>query len=295
MKRPQPHLVEKAPSGRDRVVIKPAKRREAVLGFIRAARHSLLLSIFRCDDLEVLQVLGEAAARGVQVEVMITGRAKGWGKRLGPLAGCLQCMGVSVHQFPKGIPKYHAKYMVADGCAALIGTLNFTRKCFRSTRDFLLETADQEVVASLTALFRGDMRGAFVPAAGQEGRLIVSPDDARSRIEALLGGAQHSIRIIDHKLSDPAILALLHERARHGVSIEVQDYDPTEQLTPHGRLIVIDGTVAILGSLALSTKSLNGRREIAVVIRQPDLVAKLDRQFDKALEPEVAPAVRHVA
>ncbi len=281
MKKSRLHLATTAPKAEERVYVKPAKRREAVLRFIGAARESLLLSIFRCDDLEILEALGEAVTRGVKVEVMLTGRAKGWGKRLGPLAACLRYMGVSVHQFPKGIPKYHAKYIVADGCRALIGTQNFTRKCFRRTRDFILETPDQEIVSSLIGLFRGDMHGAPM-AASASNRVIISPDDARTRIENLLASAKHSIRIMDHKLSDPGILAILRDRRRHGVSVEIQDCDPAGELLPHGRLIVIDGSLAVLGSLALSAKSLNGRREVAVLVEHPQLVAKLNRQFEKA-------------
>ena len=97
----------------ERVVCKPTARHRAVIEFIRAAQNSLLLSMFRCDDFAVLHELGEAVARGVKVEVLVTGRAKGWGKRLNPLAGCLACMGVTVHRF-KPRTKYHAKYMVAD-------------------------------------------------------------------------------------------------------------------------------------------------------------------------------------
>ncbi|MDX2152781.1 MAG: phospholipase D-like domain-containing protein [Bryobacteraceae bacterium] len=271
--------VPSAPDARDRIIIKPRKRRDAVVQLIRSARTTLLLSIFRCDDLEVLQALGEAAARGVRVEVLVTSRAKGWGKRLAPLAACLQYMGVSVHRFPKAVPKYHAKYIIADRQTALIGTTNLTRKCFRRTRDFLFQTSDPQLVASVLALFESDLYGE--PPAPLNPRLIVAPDGARERIEELLLGARRSIRIMDHKLSDPRILRILRQRQSEGIAIEVQQADPSGELTPHGRLLVIDSAVAVLGSLALSEKSLNERRELAVLIRQPELVAKLERQFDK--------------
>ncbi|MBI1898043.1 MAG: hypothetical protein HYS04_16150 [Acidobacteria bacterium] len=122
---------------RDRVVCKPEARKNAVLAFIRGARRTLLLSVFRCDDLEILHELGEAVTRGVRVEALVTGRAKGWGKRLGPLAGCLERMGVRVHRFSRAGMKYHAKFMVADGERALVGTMNLTHRCFRRTRDFV--------------------------------------------------------------------------------------------------------------------------------------------------------------
>ncbi|MBM3814010.1 MAG: hypothetical protein FJW20_20470 [Acidimicrobiia bacterium] len=69
---------------------------------IRSAEKSLRLSVFRCDDLEILSELGDAVARGVRVEALITSRAKGWTRRLAPLAGCLQRMGVIIHPLPAG-------------------------------------------------------------------------------------------------------------------------------------------------------------------------------------------------
>jgi phosphatidylserine/phosphatidylglycerophosphate/cardiolipin synthase-like enzyme len=262
----------------DRVACKPAARLKAIQEFIRSAQSSLLLSMFRCDDLTVLHALGEAVARGVKVEVLVTGRAKGWGKRLNPLAGCLDCMGVTVHRF-KASAKYHAKYMVADGVTALIATQNLTRKCFNRTRDFLLVTQDPAIVTALEATFRADLDGK--PAPSTE-RLILGPEGSRDRIEQLLGSAKRSIQILDHKLSDQGILAILRDRARKGVEVVVENGAGDSTKTPHGRLIIIDGSIALFGSFALTAQSLDTRRELAVIISEPELVAKLAHQFEKA-------------
>lgn len=262
----------------DRVVCKPHARQKAVIEFIRAAQNSLLLSMFRCNDLAVLHELGEAVARGMKVEVLVTARAKGWGKRLNPLAGCLNCMGVTVHRF-KASSKYHAKYMVADGNAALISTQNLTRKCFTRTRDFLLVTQDLRIVRTLQETFRADLEGKPAPSTES---LIFGPENSREHIEQLLGSATTSIRILDHKLSDPGVLAILRDRAHKGVDVVVENGAGTPGKIPHGRLIIIDGAVAVFGSFALTAQSLDTRRELAVVIQEPALVAKLERQFEKA-------------
>jgi len=266
----------------EKVIWKPKKRRAAVLELIGSAQRSLLLSIFRCDDLSVLHELGEAVARGVRVEALMTGQAKGWGKRLAPLAGCLERMGVVIHRRPEGVMKYHAKYMVADEAQALVGTLNLTRKCFRRTRDFVLNTADPAVVTGLAEMFRADSSAVVLRREQRSERLIIGPDDTRQRIETLLGGAKRSIRILDHKLSDPAMLAILRDRQRKGVAVEIERGDRHDSLAAHGRLIVIDQATAIFGSFSLSARSLDERRELAVVIQAPELVTKLQRQFEKA-------------
>jgi phosphatidylserine/phosphatidylglycerophosphate/cardiolipin synthase-like enzyme len=263
----------------DAVIAKPKPRRETVIEFIRSARHSLRLSVFRCDDLTILRELGEAAWRGVRVEALMTGRAKGWSGRLDALAGCLTRMGVVVHRFSNQDMKYHAKFIVADDQASLVGTLNLTRKCFQRTRDFILVSRDPRLVAGLLALFRADVQGRAAPRAG---RLVIGPENSRQQIEELLKSAKESIRILDHKLSDPRILAILRERRRRGVQIEIHSGDAGDSLVPHGRLIIVDHSVAVLGSLSLSQPSLDARRELAVILQQPDLIAKLERHFEKA-------------
>jgi phosphatidylserine/phosphatidylglycerophosphate/cardiolipin synthase-like enzyme len=262
----------------DRVVCKPSARQKAVIEFIRTAQSSLLLSMFRCDDFAVLHELGEAVARGVKVEVLVTARAKGWGKRLNPLAGCLICMGVTVHRF-KPSSKYHAKYMVADGKSAIVATQNLTRKCFNRTRDFLLVTHDAAIVGTLEETFRADLYGTPAPSTQ---RLILGPEGSRERIEQLIGSAMTSIRILDHKLSDPGILAILRDRVRNGVDVAVENGAGRADQTPHGRLIIVDDAIAVFGSFALTAKSLDTRRELAVVVSETELVAKLARQFEKA-------------
>ena len=108
------------------------------------------------------------------------------------------------------------------------------------------------------------------------------PEGSRERIEQLSASAKKSIRILDHKLSDPGVLAILRDRTRNGVDVVVENGAGTPGKTPHGRLIIIDDAVAVFGSFALTAKSLDTRRELAVIINEPELVAKLARQFEKA-------------
>ena len=62
----------------DRIVIEPAERRQAVLAIIRGARKRLGLTIFRCNDVAVLDEVRRAIDRGVVVDVLLTRRASGW-------------------------------------------------------------------------------------------------------------------------------------------------------------------------------------------------------------------------
>src|SRR5262245_28375391 len=123
--------------GTDRIFIAPAERRQAMLDVIAGAKRRLVLSLFRCNDADVLAALDAALKRGVKVEAILTKRAKRGKKRLRELWAAMEQIGVVVHRYSHSTV-YHAKYMVADGQTAIVTTLNPTAKCFTRTWDMLL-------------------------------------------------------------------------------------------------------------------------------------------------------------
>lgn len=267
------------PSG-DRVFIGPAERRQAMLDLMASARERLVLSLFRCDDFAVLDELASALERGVRVEAILTKRAKGGRKTLRKLWQALEEMGVVVHFYADPVVKYHAKYAVADGARALIATLNPTRKCFTRTYDFVLVTDDRDVVRSLATLFALDSSGQrILPRHRLSPRVIIGPDGARARMHGLIAGARRSIRVLDHKMSDPDLVSLLRARRAAGIAVSHIGRQMVGPLVPHGKLLIVDEAVAVLGSTAMSTLSLDFRREVSVLSEQPSVVRALNRFY----------------
>jgi phosphatidylserine/phosphatidylglycerophosphate/cardiolipin synthase-like enzyme len=265
----------------ERLIILPAERREAVLDVIRGARRELVLSVFRCDDFKILDALGDAVQRKVRVRALLTPRAKNWDKRLQDLGVFLDSMGAEVHRYSGARTKYHAKYIVADDNVALIASLNFTRKCFDKTCDFLIISGDAGVVAGLRRLFELDCHApdSGIPEDLSE-VLVVGPERARTHFRTMLMGAQRTIRMIDHRVSDPEFVSLLRERQAAGVSVQVLGQGAVDGMTSHGKLILVDGQAAAVGSISLSPPALNLRREVAAVIRDPANVAALAKFFE---------------
>jgi phosphatidylserine/phosphatidylglycerophosphate/cardiolipin synthase-like enzyme len=265
----------------EKLIVDPGERRSAILEVIRGAQQHLVLSVFRCDDFKILDALADAVLRKVRVRALLTPRAKNWDKRLQDLGVYLDSMGAEVHRYSGARTKYHAKYIVADARVALIASLNFTRKCLERTCDFLIVTTAPDVVAGLGSLFEMDCHS---PDAGLPGEppasLVVGPEQARSRFRALLSGARRSIRMIDHRLCDPEFVALLRERQAAGVSVQVLALGAVNGLASHGKLMLIDDAVAVIGSMSLSPPALNLRREVAAVVREPANVAALVRFFE---------------
>jgi len=265
-----------APQNPDQVILAIKQRRDAVLRVIRSARRQLLVSVFRCTDVSVLDSIGEALRRGVDVRFLMTPRARGWEKRLKALGSYLESMGARVHPYSDPVVKYHAKYLLADDGPALVTSLNLTGKCFAATCDFILLTHDPAVVAGLRELFEVDWlapHSTLSPHVSQ--RLIVGPERARAQFTALLGSAERSIHIIDHKLDDPAMRALLKSKKAAGLDVQVLGRGHLGGLLPHGKLAIVDGRIAVLGSMAQTALSLDFRREIAVTVEEPNCVRKL--------------------
>lgn len=274
----------------ERIVISPSERRDAVVGAIAVAERELRMAIFRCDDLAVLDALADAMKRGVRLRLLLTSRAKGWRKKLGALLRLLENMGAEVRSYADPIVKYHAKYLVADNRVALVTSLNFTQKCFEQTCDFVLVSRDRTIVSGLTRLFDADWQSPSAGLSAKLGpRLIVGPEEARDQMTALLANAKRSVRIIDHKLTDPALLTLLKRRRKDGITVDVKGAAEVAPLRAHGKLVVVDDRTAIIGSMALSALSLGFRREVAVTIQDPKIVRELNAYYHSLNSRPVAP------
>jgi phosphatidylserine/phosphatidylglycerophosphate/cardiolipin synthase-like enzyme len=279
---------------RDRVITSVAERRPAILDVIRQARHRITLSLFRCSDQEILGQLASAVARGVAVEVLLTSRAKGGRKKRQQLWTALQAMGAVVWAHTDPVVKYHAKYLVADDGPAVVTSLNLTRKCFERTCDALVLTHDPEVVTGLRQLMAADRDGVAAPATRSD-RLIIGPERARRQLTALIAQARTSIRVIDAKLSDPDLIALLKARRAEGLTVEIFGSKQLGELKSHGKIILIDDTRAVVGSLALAAMSLDFRREVAIVVDDEAAIADVRQLFGAidALPTEGRAGSRH--
>jgi cardiolipin synthase len=274
----------------DRLLLSPEERRAAVLDVIRGARTRLILSLFRCNDVEVLDEFASARHRGVEIEALLTQRAKGGKRRLRRLAAHFEAIGASVWHYDDPLIKYHAKYIVADEGPALVGTFNLTRKCFRRTCDVGLVASDPSIVASLRALFAADCRRHDLPNP-LDPRVLVGPNLLRPRLAALIASATRHIRIIDPRVDDPEILSLLGRRQTEGIRVDVATGRRVGDLKSHGKLIVIDGTTAVIGSMSLSTTSLDSRREVAIEVCDEAQVRSLADYYHQLAGTEPRPLV----
>ncbi len=267
-------------NGSSQLVFDGAQRRQVIVETCRSARRYLILSIFRCDDFGIIEEITAAVQRGISVRVLISRDARGWKKRLQRLAELLESAGAQVYRYNGPFLKYHAKYVVADDSIALVSSSNLTHKCFERTCDFLFATRDTEIIAGVKNLFEHDCDGPALPLPPLPSALIVGPEATRERFTALLERAKSRILIMDHRVTDSAVLELLDSQRKNGVSVTILGRGVMGSMVSHGRMLLIDDNVGAIGSVALSRPSLDLRRECAIMIESLDLVRALGRYFE---------------
>ena len=260
----------------ERIVVEPLARYNVFMGALDTARCTIDLSLFRCDDPQVVRRLVQAKRRGVRVRVLLTNEAKGSSTQLEHLHASLEHAGIQAARYAGCCEKYHAKYMIVDRTSALITSMNLTRRNFGGTHDLVVHTPDAAVVQLLTTMFEGDWTATCAPIPDGE-RLIISPDTARRRFVELFERAERSVVVLDHKLDDPTMLSLLADARERGLDVQVCSSARRQGVRAHAKIIILDDRRAIVGSLGLSTRTLDRRRDLAIVIDDPSLVRHLQQ------------------
>src|SRR5207237_6815384 len=72
---------------------------------------------------------------------------------------------------------------------------------------------------------------------------------------------------------------LLNARRASGLTVEIFGSKQLGELKSHGKLMLIDDSIAVVGGLALAALSLDFRREAAIIVEDPVAVADVIRLF----------------
>ena len=201
------------------LVVEPDDGIAPTLNAIRHAKKAIDLTIFRFDQLDVANALAAAVTRGVQVRALIACSNRGGVHHLRRLEWRLLEAGVTVGRSNHDLERYHAKLMIVDNRALHVYGFNFTRADLDS-RSFGIITTARRLVQQAMRLFDADLAHRPFDGADEDG-LVVSPENARERLEHFIQGARRELLIYDAKLGDRRVLRQLAERARAGVAVRI--------------------------------------------------------------------------
>ena len=284
------------------IFVEPEDGVQPVVAELNGAAKSIDLTMYELTDRPVLSALEAAKRRGVQVRALLEPHPFGAAKINEASFDRLQRAGVAVRWTGPRFKLTHEKAAVIDGREALILTLNLTASAFSRNREYGAIVHEPQDVAEAAAIFNADWDR--LPYAPSRPDLVVSPDNARSRLVALIGQAGRQLDLESEEMQDAGLEQALTDAAHRGVSVRVvlspPDSGPDANAKGvarlrtggvqvhsmrkpyvHAKIVVADAQTAFLGSENISAQSLDGNRELGLVLNHPAAVARMESTFQQ--------------
>lgn len=273
-----------------KLIVQPEAGVSPLLRAIHRARKTIHIVIFRFDLDDVEDELEAAVKRGVVVKALIANTNRGGDKRLRKLEMRMLKRGVTVSRTEDDLVRYHGKVLIVDKRRAYVLGFNYTKADIKS-RSFGVMVQSHRIVKELLRLFDSDAnRTEYVPRMRD---LVVSPENARRRLESFVRKARKRLDIYDPQVSDDRMVRLLRRRTTRGVAVRILgglekkwakagfDARPLRGNHVHVRAIIRDGRRAFVGSQSLRKLELDRRREVGLIIRDRRIVRKLQKTFER--------------
>ena len=271
---------------------------------IRSARHRVLVEMYELGRADVVQSLGAARGRGVDVRVITdptvrVSRAS---------AARLLALGVRARPYPVDDFRHqidHVKLLIADGEAA-VGGMNWGAHSDRN-HDYVLETLIAAEVDRLTRIFAQDWAlagGHPSPLPATVGAVAQTAPGAeiRAMLVAAIQGARHRVLAEVYTLTDPEIVLDLVVAHRRGADVRVV-LDPNQAYNLHSAAMLRAGGVPvrwypvprgallhakiglfdsalILGSANWTVSGLGVNHELDIETEDPQAVAAYGSRFE---------------
>jgi cardiolipin synthase A/B len=293
-------VFEEADMSRSLVVL-PDDSARPILDAIDQASLSLRIKMFAFSDPSLLHAVVAAHRRGVKVRVMLNPSRRSGEKQNDESRKLLSDAGIEVIDSNPAFDVTHEKSMVVDDKTAFIHSLNWETKNITVTRDFAVVTSHAHEVGEVVECFDADWkRQAFSP--GAHSHLIWCIGNGRQRIGQFIDDAKETLWVQNERYQDPVIIEKLVKAKVRGVKVHVlarplhklkkeklveaagglrimQDVDikvhKLKGLKLHAKVLFADHSRAIIGSINLAPGSFDSRRELAIEVRDKDVMDRL--------------------
>lgn len=281
------------------VHVQPDAGIQPVLDEITYARCSIDLSMYLITSDEVVSALKSAVDRGIRVRVILDRQPYGSMGDQREMFDTLTGIGAEVKWGPDQFTYTHAKYMIVDDSVVLITNQNFTWSGFNRNREFGVVSTEARYVNEAMALFAADWNGTDYQ--DNAVHLVISPINARQSILGLIYESTESIWMYSEVLRDEEITQALNNAADRGVDVRILVNDSAdegdvpyfldalshgvqirvlENPYVHSKVMIIDGSSALVGSHNYSYTSLNLNREVGVVLTDSSNVGIIVSVFE---------------
>ncbi|MBA3912701.1 MAG: phospholipase [Acidobacteriales bacterium] len=283
------------------LVVLPDDTAAPLLAAIHGSKSSLRIKMFNFSDPHLENAVIEAHRRGVKVRVMLNPARRSGVKENEDTCKRLLATGIEVLDSNPAFDVTHEKSMVVDDNSAWIMSLNWDTKNLTGTRDYAVVTSHAHEVGEVIECFEADWsRQKFE--VGKHSHLIWCVGNARHKIAEFIDQTKHSLWVQNERYQDPQIIEHIVRAGCRGVKVHVMARPPhglkTSKLNEsvgslrmlddvgvkvhkvhglklHGKLFFADGVRAIIGSINLAPGSFDSRRELAIEVRDQDVLQRL--------------------
>jgi cardiolipin synthase A/B len=283
------------------IIILPDDTRQPIVDSINAAKKSIKIKMFVFSDPDLINAVVAAKARGINVRVMLNPARRSGEEDNIDTRKTLEAAGIEVKDSNPAFGLTHEKSMVIDDELGFIKSLNWATKNLTETRDYAITTNHPHEVNEMVACFTADWdRTEFN--LGDKAHMIWCKGNGRDRIAHFIDGAKHTLFVQNERYQDSVIIERLVRAAERGVKVHVMARKPhslkkdklveavgglrimddvgikihtLRHLKLHGKMLIADGSHAIVGSINLAPGSFDDRRELAIEVHDEDIVDRL--------------------
>jgi cardiolipin synthase len=285
------------------LVVLPDDSAQPILDAINGATKSLRVKMFVFSDPALLKAVIEAQHRGVKVRVMLNPARRSGEAENEESRKTLSKAGVEVLDSNPAFDLTHEKSMVVDDRTAFVKSLNWETKNLTETRDYAVVTDHGHEVGEIIDCFEADWhRKSFDP--GEHAHLIWCCGNGRNKIAEFIDQSKHTLFLQNERYQDSIIIERLVRAKERGVKVHVMARPPhtlkqeklvegvgglrimddvgikvhkLKHLKLHAKMLFSDGVRAIVGSINLAPGSFDSRRELAIEVRDDDVIGRLHK------------------
>ena len=288
-----------------RVIVEPDDGLDPVLEFIMSAQSSLLIKQFTFTEPSLMAAVIDRKKAGVDVRIMLNPQRSGGDRANDESYEAFKSAGIDVQWSSPKFYVTHEKSIVVDETAAMVATYNLMINYFTLTRDYGIITHDPAHVAQIIDVFNADWEHRDFSPPSYEG-LLWSNSNSRYHMARFIDTAQHHLYIQHPKYVDAVILDHIAAAAHRGVKVKVlcggkhgiSEWDildtfaslrtlrrlgvkvrKQKNLRVHAKLLIVDDSSALVGSMNIDRNAFDLRRELGITIDDPDVVARLGEVF----------------
>lgn len=222
---------------------------------------------------------------------------KSFGSDFSTLRAMLESHGIGITTDTHlGTNFVHSKAFVSSGWY-IIQSANLTHSTFKSNREHIFVGTQSDIIDNLTKIFLKDWdENNPLHPSDIHPNLVICPINCRVIVETLIASAKKSLIIQTQYIQDTNIQDLILTSNVKNKRVIVADTDSSKaflkRATPriaralskpyvHAKMILIDDTYLLIGSMNMSDNSLDRNREHGIIVTDPLIINQFKKQFEQ--------------